>query len=345
MSENSGASMSDESVDLFSLLRRLERAKPHLPRIGESSTRKQDIAILGQPAYVDHSVQNVDEVKGGAQPRVLSRFMGLLGPQGALPLHTSYEAVHWQNMRDEAFVRFLDIFNNRFQQLFYRAWANARPIVQADRPSDNQFRSYLGSSLGIGTMALRQRDRLNDYTKMALAGLLAPAAKSASRLEHMLTWLFKARVNVQQFLGVWLPLEQSERAVLQRGSCSLGVDSIIGKSAFSVSDKFRIRFEARDLKEFESLLPDGQHFRLMSDAVRFYLGETFIYDVEVGLPERHAPPVSLGKTGRLGWTSWVKRPPSTETTDVIRWDCRYYPNEIIAHEEKRQLREQDNGRR
>ncbi len=255
MSASVGPSASQGELDLFALLRELESSNPHKPRIGESGTRLQDIVSLGQYAHVDHSDSNVVAIspRDRAPVQVLSRFLGMLGPQGPLPLHTAYEAVHWQNMRDEAFVRFLDIFNNRFQQLFFRAWANARPIVQADRPDDNQFRSYLGAPIGIGTHAMRNRDGLGDYTKLALAGLLSPSVKSASRLETMLAWLFKAKVNVQQFVGVWLPLEPTERAVLKPQSCALGVDSIIGKSAYSLNDKFRIRFLARDLQEFEAL--------------------------------------------------------------------------------------------
>ena len=59
--------------------------------------------------------------------RVLVKFLGLLGPQGALPLATTEEAHHWLLTRDDAFPRFLDILNHRFLQLFFRAWADSRP--------------------------------------------------------------------------------------------------------------------------------------------------------------------------------------------------------------------------
>ncbi len=77
----------------------------------------------------------------------------------------------------------------------------------------------------------------------------------------------------------------------------------------------------------------------MADAVRFYLGETFIYDIEIGLLESRAPAMQLGSFGRLGWTSWVKRGQGADSEDPVRWDCRYYPSEIIAHEEKHQSKD------
>ena len=318
--------------DFFDLMRSLEQSHGDKPRVGESSALSEDIAFLGQPPHVDFSDGNVSSVSQGADGRihVQSRFLGLLGPQGALPLHTSYEAAHWANMRDPAFARFLDLFNNRFQQLFFRAWANARPAVQADRPRQNQFLTYVGAMVGIGTPAMRDRGTLHDFSKLAVAGLLAPAVKSASRLENMLAFLFKAKVSVQQFVGVWLALDAREQSALKAGSCSLGGDSIIGKSAFSLRDKFRVRLEVPDLQQFETFLPDGQHFEPMADAINFYLGDTYIYDVEIGIPEAKTRPTQLGQFGRLGWTSWMRH--KTAAPDgTVRWDCRFHPSEAITH--------------
>jgi type VI secretion system protein ImpH len=320
------------NVDFLDLMRSIEGSAPQKPRIGESATRAGEIVALGQQPHIDHSDANVIRVDGdGDGPvDVTSRFLGLLGPQGALPLHTTYEAVHWENMRDPSFARFADIFNNRFQQLFYRAWANARPVVQAGRPADDQFLAYIGAMIGIATPAMRNRDGMPDYTKLAVAGLLAPSVKSASRVENLLAWLFGSKVKIQQFIGVWLPLEEQEQAALAKGNCSIGVDSLIGKAAFSLRDKFRITFEVRDLEEFERFLPNGSHFELMADAVRFYLGDLYMYDVEIGMAEKETKPIRLGGFGRLGWTSWMKSKNEQEYGSRLRRDCRFHPSEVVA---------------
>ncbi|PRH89578.1 type VI secretion system baseplate subunit TssG [Labrys okinawensis] len=326
------------SYDFLDLLRRLEHLAGAKPRIGESASSAEAVARLGQQPHIDFTDTNVGHIAAseGRPAEVESRFLGLLGPQGALPLHTSYEATHWANMRDVAFARFLDIFNNRFQQLFFRAWANARPAVQADRPNENQFLTYLGAMIGIGTPAMRGRGQLHDFSKLALAGLMAPAVKSASRIEGMLGWLFDVKVEVQEFVGVWLPLEEREQAVLAAGSCALGVDSIIGRSAYSLKDKFRIRLEVADLDELETFLPDGVHFEPLADIIRFYLGETFIYDVEFGLAESKTKPAQLGGFGRLGWTCWMGRKGAADATvDRMRWDCHFHPAEIRAERRRK----------
>lgn len=316
------------SYDFLDLMRRLEHATPSKPRIGEGGSSSEAVVKLGQQPHIDFSDSNVGLVKTNKDGtfEVHSRFLGLLGPQGALPLHTTYEATHWTNMRDEAFARFLDIINNRFQQLFFRAWANARPAVQADRPHQNQFLTYMGATIGIGTPDMQGRGRLHDFSKLALAGLMAPAAKSASRIENIVAWLFRAKVQVQEFVGVWLPLEEREQATL-KGGVALGGDSIIGKAAYSMSDKFRIRLETNSLAEFETFLPDGINFEPLADIIRFYLGDVFIYDVEIGLAESKTKPAQLGGFGRLGWTSWMAKPEASDT-DTVRWDCRFHPAEF-----------------
>ena len=329
---NEKQSFDDVSIDFFAFLRALEQRHMDQPRIGENSTSAEESVKLGQEPHVEYSVTNVTSAERRSDGKlfVQSRFLGLLGPQGPLPLHTSYEAVHWQNMRDPAFARFLDVFNNRFQQLFYRAWANARPVPQAERPRDNQFITYLGSAIGIGTISNRNRDSLHDYTKLSVAGLLSSSVKSAARVERFMAWLFKAKVDVQQFVGVWLPLEIEEQTALGRANCTLGSDSLAGKSAFSLTDKFRIRFQVANLEEFEAFLPDGKHFQTMADAIAFYVGNTLIYDVEIGMATSEARPLRLGQFGRLGWTSWMN-PQSDRLAKDVRWDCRFHPSEIVNH--------------
>ena len=318
-----------ETVDFFTLLRSIEQEHPDQPRIGESSALVEENFKLGQEPHVDASCENVTltEKREDGKLIVHSRFMGMLGPQGALPLHTTYEAVHWQNMRDPAFARFLDVFNQRFQQLFFRGWANARMVPQAERPKDNQFISYLGSAIGIGHVSNRNRDVLHDYTKLSVAGILSSSVKSAARIERFLAWLFKAKVSVQQFVGIWLPIERDEQLSLGMANCSIGDNSILGKSAYSLSDKFRVRIQVANLGEFESFLPNGKNFQSLSDAIIFYTGNSFMHDVEIGIAEAETKPICIGQFGKLGWTGWLN-PKVPIDVQKIRWDCRFHPSEI-----------------
>lgn len=310
--------------DFYHVLRQLERANPQLPRIGQSAARREEYVDLGQNPYLEFPASNLEKatVRDG-RLKLMVKFLGFLGPQGALPLATTDESLGWLIMRDDAFPRFLDLFNNRFLQLFFRAWADARPIAQHDRPSEDRFFAYIGSAIGLGTDPLRNLDSVPDIARLEFAGLIAPKAKSASRLARFLRGLFGTKIEIEEFVGSWLSFDPSDRTALGQKHAALGKDLLIGSSVFSVEDKIRIRLFVKDFAQYERFLPaEGSDLaRPLADAVFFYIGDELDWDVELAIPSGEVKPVKLGMTGRLGWTSWIS--PNWTSTDEYRCDARF----------------------
>src|SRR5262249_16294225 len=158
---------------------------------------------------MDFPASNIARVVQGdnKQLRIFVRFLGLLGPQGALPLSVTEEAYHYLLARDDAFPRFLDIFNNRFIQLFFRGWADSRPIAHHDRPHDDRFVAYLGSAVGVGSRPYQRVDSLPDAVKIGFAGLLGSQVKSASRLAGAVCGMFNVQAEIDEFVGSRLEVE------------------------------------------------------------------------------------------------------------------------------------------
>jgi type VI secretion system protein ImpH len=312
--------------DFYATLRRIERSFPESARIGDAAARRDEYLALGEQAYMDFPASTIAEADHDAQGRLrlFVKFLGLLGPQGALPLATTEETFHWQLARDDAFPRFLDILNHRFLQLFYRAWADSRPIAQHDRPDLDRFAAYIGSAIGLGSKPYQGLDAVPDPEKLAHAGLIGAQAKSASRLRSFLSGLFDAEVDVEQFIGMRLVFDPADRTTLGRGHCTLGGDALVGASVYSVEDKFRLRIVARDMEQFCRFLPNGDLCEPLADAVFYYLGEQFEWDVELALPVGEVKPVRLGGFGNLGWTSWMA-PNWGESAGALRRDARFHP--------------------
>ena len=294
--------------------------------IRKASTARDEYILLGQDPFLEFAASNICRVDEDEHKRLhmFVRFLGLLGPQGALPLETTVEAYNWAQMRDDSFARFLDILNHRFLQLFFRAWADARPVAQRDRPDDDRFADYVGSLIGVGSQPYKFKDSIPDHAKLQYAGLIAPQAKSASRLRDFLSGLFNMDVEIEEFVGSWLSFDGDECSQLGAGLNGLGKDTILGNSAYSVQDTFRIRIYTKDLEQFCSFLPSGDLCMALADTVFFYIGEQLDYDVELALPASETSPVQLGHVGQLGWTSWMSSP-ADERDDTIRSDARFHP--------------------
>lgn len=310
--------------DLFYALRRLESLNVKKPRISDSAARREEYVNFGQDPFMAFPDANINRAVRETPDRtkLFVRFLGLLGPQGALPLATTEEAHTYAIGQDDALARFMDLFNDRFIQLFFRAWADSRPIVHRDRPEADRFEHYVGAPIGLGSAALRELDSVPDMAKISYAGLMGPKAKSASRLRDLVAGLFGLEVQIEEFVGCRLLFEPEHRSRIGRGFMTLGQDMLLGAGVYSVQDKIRLRLFARTLAEYRSLLPSGKRARRLADIVYFYLGAEIDWDVELALPVGEVEPVRLGKSGQLGWTTWMA-PNWTADKDALRKDARF----------------------
>jgi type VI secretion system protein ImpH len=317
--------------DYFTVLRHLERMFADRPRIGDSAARREDFVQLGQDPFMDFPASNLARVvQSDDKPlKVFVEYLGLLGPQGALPLATTEEAYHYVLTQDDAFPRFLDLFNHRFIQLFFRAWADARPIAQHDRPDADRFVAYIGSAIGLGSKPYQDLDCLPDAAKLGFAGLIGAQAKCASRLAGAVCGLFKVKAEVEEFVGSRLMIEASERTILGDRYNRLGEDALLGRTVFSVQDKIRLRIFAKNLAQYIRFLPTGDLCEPLADLVFFYNGEQLDWDVELAIPSGAAEPIRIGKFGQLGWTSWMA--PNWTSVEAYRRDARFHPAERMRY--------------
>jgi type VI secretion system protein ImpH len=295
------------AVDLFLALRELERSAPAKPRIGDAAVRAETVVELDEEPFLAFPDSNVAafEDRSGAIPRLVSRFLGYFGPQGALPLGTTAEAYQWASHNDPSFARFVDIFGHRFRELFFRAWADARPVAQHDRPDSDRFFRYVASFAGIGVASLAERDSVADIAKLPFAGLVSSAVRSASRLRQLIRGVLGADVEIEERIGSWLIFEPEDRLRLGQPGSALGGGAALGSRSYSINDKLRIVIRTRSLAEYRGFLPGQANANRLADLVFFYIGHRLEFDVKLALPAAAAPAARLGVSGELGWTAWI----------------------------------------
>lgn len=295
--------------DFYQTLRRLECLSPGKPRWGQALRPVDEPVRLGQEpdlAFAPAPLASFDDGQGKRPPRLRVRLFGLLGPNGPLPLHvTEYARERLRNAADPTFSRFLDVFHHRFLALFYRAWAQAQPHVNRDRPGTDRFAAYVGAFFGVCPPVCRNRDGVPDVAKFFHVGALVRQVRNPEGLAAILRHFFRVSAEIEEFVGHWLPLGDRERTYLKRDGAVLGSGAVLGRRVWDRQHKFRIRLGPLTLKQYESLLPGGVPLRQLVDWVRLYLCFELEWDVRLRLRKSEVPALRLGAGKRLGWTTWL----------------------------------------
>jgi type VI secretion system protein ImpH len=256
-------------------------------------------------------------------------LFGLFGPNGPLPIHlTEYARERLQHAGDPTFSRFLDVFHHRFLALFYRAWAQAQPHVNHDRPKEDRFTTYVGAFLGMSPAALRGRDTVPDLAKFFHVGALIRHVRNVEGLTHILQHFFRVPVRIEEFVGHWMLLSTRERTYLGSDNAVLGSGAVLGGRLWDRQHKFRIHLGPLTLDQYESFLPGAHSLKKLVDWVRQYLCFELDWDVKLALDHSEVPRLRLGRGQRLGLTTWVGRRRSETPADDLCVDAEAWASRM-----------------
>ncbi|KZL12576.1 hypothetical protein PsAD2_03882 [Pseudovibrio axinellae] len=331
------------SYEFLPLVRLIECAHPNKPRIGTSRRCKDDPVRFSHEPHLQFEATTITAFKQsiGAKPnRLTSRFLGLFGPNGPMPLHlTGYAFKREHQHRDTTMRAFADVFHHRVLSLFYRAAVTAEPAFSFDRPDDDRFSVYTGSIAGFGPTEFRHRDKFPDVVKYHFTARLALQTRNCEGLLAILSSFFNLPVDLEEFIGEWLYLPKNQVTTLNgfRNAGVLGVGAALGARVWSSDTKFRVVFGPLCLHDYERLLPDGVSMPRLLSAVRAYCGDELEWDVTLVLKREQTPKTHLGQYGKLGWTTWLS--PQKHGGPVR--DLNLRPREIVR---KSKMTNQSNDR-
>lgn len=302
------------SFDFFQALRLLECIHSSKPRLGTSQRVGDDPIRLAHKPSLDFECSTIGSFEAGKKgepARLTSRFLGLFGPNGPLPLHlTEYVRDRIRHHADPTIARFVDIFHHRMLCLFYRAWANTEPVVSYDRPESDKFGYYLGSLIGRGMESLRDRDCIEEKHKLYFAGLFSCQTWHADGLSAILKNYFKVTATIAEFVGEWIVIPEHElcRLGLSRSNWAQGQSIILGNKIWSRQFKFRIILGPLNFKQYCEFLPFSDRLRHLVALVRNYAGDELIWDINLVIKNHEIPYLRLDGKSMLGWTTWLGKP-------------------------------------
>lgn len=252
-------------------------------------------------------------------------FMGLTGPSGALPLvYTEMLIERRHAWRDETAHRFFDMFTHRAVSLFYEAWRKHRFFIGYEAGERDGLTSHLLDTAGAGLPSVRSRlqQQVPGSLLAHFAGLLSRKTIPVTAMAGLLRGCFGIAAEVEQFVGQWISLPESEQTRLGCVSCILGESACVGERVWDRQMKLRVRLGPLNEAQFADLLPGSPGARMLEQLLRLCAGTSFACDAVLVL-EKDALPLPVLASGadskRLGYDSWL----CTTSLGADRDDARF----------------------
>lgn len=317
------------SFDFFELLRQLEAGKS---RFGQKGGPEREPARLGQQIRLGFATKDVAEYRApfdGRPAQVTVANIGLLGPEGPMPLHLTrwvldrlsqrwFAGADARQTSDTTFVDFVDMLQHRLIALFYRAWADHTPAVQVEREVGGRVRAMLESLAGIGLPGTRNPDDAAlDLVKLQQAAALASQVDGPERLTLYIAQAFNVPVALKEFVAAWLPIPEGLQSRLGQAFAVLGRGATVGRRTFSRQSRVELVIGPVGIRDYLSFLPDGERLPALKRAIRDLIGEQIDVDLRVVLAKAEVPRPKLGQV-RLGRTTWLARPEEKGDADEMR---------------------------
>ena len=322
----SGDLAAPESMGFFELLRRLERDGA---RFGRSGGPSREPARLGQRARLTFGTRDVAGFTSGSETtpaKVDIEVLGLLGPEGALPLHITRWVLGRMSDRwftegsdaasDTTFLDFCNLLQHRMMALYWRAWADARPEVQIEHEAAGRVRALVEALAGVALPGTKPRGPdAQTRLKLRHATSLGRQVYSVERLTDYLGDVLEAPVRLVEFLGSWTQIPERLQSRLGGAFAQLGRSAVVGARSFQRQTLVELRVGPLPLARFSEFLADPALTARLRHAIRHAMGREMEFNLRLVLAREDIPDARLGQC-RLGRTTWLSPKRQADADDL-----------------------------
>lgn len=258
---------------------------------------------------------------------VTPSFFGMLGAQGALPLHyTEIVAERETFRRDGAARAFFDVFSHRAVALFYLAWKKYRLPFQHEVDRSRHYLPLLLSLAGVADKSVRAdlQDTPGRVYDEALAGYATAARHrpvSAAYLQRVLSDYFGVSMRIEQFVGGWYHVPASQLSRLGGVNNVLGATALAGTRVWQRDLRVRVWIGPLARAQYRGFLPGADGALALRKMLTVLGGATLEYEVKLILRKEDVAGCALGQAGggRVGWDTFLASRPATHD----RSDAQY----------------------
>ncbi len=315
--------------DFFQAVECIELLSPSRVPVGFDGPPKEEVIHFSPTANFTFSaseIANISEISNESPIDFSTTFLSLYGRDGVLPWHyTTQLRDEAKNYKKESMKEFLDIFNHRFISYFYRAsrkYSIPKGYNQKDISSVENKMLSLG---GLGTRYLGDKTPLGTRTAQFVNLLQLP--KSAESLLLILKSMFSINVQVKQFMGEWVDIDDAlltRIGTLGNNNC-LGHDICLGRRIWSSQHKFQLTLGPLTFCEYLEYNPGTEKCDNLIDVVTFFCGPTLIFDLHYEIKRETVYPFTLGgKQLQLGKDLWLTS--NRTDSDPIPLERLYKPD-------------------
>lgn len=297
-------------------------------RFGRAGGPADEPARLGQRARLAVATRDIAGARKATDKRpaeVEVEVLGLLGPEGALPLHMTRWIMARLSERwfaeardtasaDTTFLDFCNMLQHRQLALFWRAWAEARPEVQLPFGQGGLTLALTDTLAGIGLPGM-QPEGAAAALKRRHATSLGQQVHGVERLTRLLADFIGAPVRLVEFLGHWMDLPPRLQTRLGQAHAVLGRGAVAGARSYQRQSRAELRIGPVDLPLYLRLVEDRGFRARLAALVVFAVGREIDFDLRPVLARAEIPAARIGAS-RLGRTAWVAPPRRADAADL-----------------------------
>jgi type VI secretion system protein ImpH len=291
----------------LALMRRIG-ANSRIDPVGTAQLPQAEPFRLGQLPHLTFAPSEIARVAVDHERLKVRLFgLGMLGPNGPLPIHITEIAREREELRhDPTLSHFLDLFHHRYFTIFYRAWATAQSTAGLDRAGEEKFTFYIASLTGHDVREIGQGP-LPSHARLAAAPHLVRESRNPDGLGATLAHYFRVPVHIEEYVFHWMqrPVPRQSRLGVPGASPTMGINAMLGDHIPDRQCKFRIVLGPLDLEAYLRFTPQGTQLIRLVEWVRAFVGEEMRWELELRILPARASPAVLGGAQQLGWSGWL----------------------------------------